>query len=130
MKHKSIKRVLLGTLLLVLAVNISQAAGNSNKWRMQMSGGANSDGTIVLQLTPKDGTALTASIAIANKTGENDVAKAIVKALKAQLPKEQFQVERDDGEDVLIKKKMGQPDFGLEVISNDVKNVRIGLDKE
>lgn len=129
MKLKLMKSVVLASVLL-LTSNACLAAGTSNKWRLEVSGKAKSDGNIVLQLSPKDGTALTADIAIANKTGENDVAKAIVKALEAQLPEDQFHIERDDGEDVLVKKKMGQPDFGVVVISNDVKNVRLNLDKE
>jgi len=105
-------------------------ASTSNKWRMEFSGKAHSDGTIVVRITPKDGEPITAEIAIADKTGENNVAKAVVKGLKAQLPEDDYKVERDDGEDVLVKKKFGKSNFGLEIISNDVKNVRINLDKE
>ncbi|HKX55785.1 MAG TPA: hypothetical protein VJN01_06785, partial [Xanthomonadales bacterium] len=88
------------------------------------------DGTVVLKVTPKEGEPITATIAIANNTGENDVAKALVKGLRAQLPKDGFHIERDDGEDVLVKKKMGKGDFILELVSNDVKNVRVNLEKE
>jgi len=130
LKHKTIQSILLATAVLLLTASISLAADTSNKWRLEVSGKAKSDGSIVLELSPEGGVALTAEIVIADKTGENDVAKAIVKALKAELSKEQFHVERDDGEDVLIKKKRGQPKFGLVVISNTVENVRLNLDKE
>lgn len=102
----------------------------SNKWRLQCSGGANSDGTIVLLISPEGGTPVEASIAIKKGTGENSVAAAIVKGLKAQLNKDHFKIERDDGEDVLIKKRGGAPDFDVAIASNDVKGVRISPEHE
>jgi hypothetical protein len=58
------------------------------------------------------------------------VAAKIVKGLKAQLNKDHFKVERDDGEDVLIKKHGGAPDFDVTIASNDVKGVRISPEHE
>jgi hypothetical protein len=102
----------------------------SNKWRLQFSGKANSDGTIVLKLTPKTGESYTAEIAVKNNTGENGVAKTVVKGLKNQVPKDLFHVERDDGEDVLIKKRFGKENFAVEIVSNTVDGVRINPDRE
>jgi len=68
--------------------------------------------------------------AIKKGTGENAVAKAVVKSLKKQLPPKQFHIERDDGEDVLVKRKWGAPTFSFKVVSNTVKGVRINPDKE
>lgn len=136
MKHLSAKLsattvVLTMAVLLLTAGTVQSAAPSpSNKWRVECSGKAQADGTVVLKLTPKEGEAITATIAIANNTGENDVAKALVKGLKAQLPKDSYHIERDDGEDVLVKKKMGKGDFILELVSNDVKSVRLNLEKE
>lgn len=115
--------------LLLAALSAAQAS-TSNKWRLQFSGGANSDGVIVLRITPKDGEPITAEIAIKDGTGENSVAKAVVEGLKAQLPKDHYHVERDDGEDVLIKKHHGDKNFGVEIVSNTVKGVRINPDRE
>jgi hypothetical protein len=105
-------------------------ASPSNKWRLQFSGKANSDGTIVLKLSPENGETLIAEIAVENNTGENGVAKAVVKGLNDQLPKDLYHVERDDGEDVLIKKRHGAEDFDLEVVSNSVEGVRINPEHE
>jgi hypothetical protein len=121
--------LLTATLLAMLAAAAAQASP-SNKWRLQFSGGANSDGAIVLLISPEGGTPIEASIAIKDGAGENSVAAAVVKGLKAQLPKDHFKVERDDGEDVLIKKKHGAPDFDVTVVSIDVKGVRISPEHE
>ncbi len=105
------------------------AASTSNKWRLQFSGGADSDGTIVLRLTPKDGESMDVAIDIEDGRSENGVAKDVVEGLKDQVS-ERYYVERDDGEDVLIKKRRGEENFEVEVISNSVDGVRINRDRE
>ena len=51
-------------------------------------------------------------------------------AFAAKLNPERFTIEVDDGEDILIKKKDGQPDFALELIESDVRNVNIKIEGE
>jgi len=130
MKHRL--TVLVQSLLavLLLAAALAVEAKPSNKWRLQFSGGADSDGVITLRFTPKGGEPLTAEIAIKDGTGENAVAKAVVKGLKEQLPEDSYHIERDDGEDVLIKKRFGEENFDVEIVSNTVKGVRINPDRE
>lgn len=133
-KPTSIARLALVAIVLLALPAATLAAttgpGPSNKWRVEFSGGAESDGTIVLKVTPKGGESLEASIDIKKGAGENHVAKLVVEGLKAQLPKEAYHVERDDGEDVLIKKKRGAADFVVEITSNTVKGVRIHPEHE
>jgi hypothetical protein len=114
----------------LLVTSLVAEARPSNKWRLEFSGSAKSDGEIVIALTPEGGDTITTTTAIEDNTGENAVAKAVVKSLKAQLSEDQFHVERDDGEDVLIKKRHGQPNFDVVVISNSVKHVRIHPERE
>lgn len=131
MKYLTAKTMLLiMAVVLMMASSSLSAASPSNKWRLECSGKAHSDGTIVLRVTPEGGEPITAEIAIKDKTSENDVAKTLVKGLKAQLPNDSYHIERDDGEDVLVKKKMGKDNFLLEIVSNDVENVRVRLEKE
>ena len=115
--------------LLVSAAAAAQAR-DSNKWRLEFSGGADSDGVIVLRITPRGGEPITAEIPIADGTGENKVAKTVVNGLQQQLPQDRYHVERDDGEDVLIKKRFGEENFSVEIVSNSVKGVRINPDRE
>jgi uncharacterized protein YxjI len=83
-------------------------AGSSNKWRIEVSEGANSDGEIVFQVTPDGGEAIEIRVAVKDGTRENKVAETISNALAAQLPEDRYNVEVDDGEDVLVKKKVEQ----------------------
>lgn len=102
----------------------------SNKWRLECSGNAESDGAVVLRISQQDADPITIEVPIKNRTSENGVAKTIVKVLKANLDKKAFHVERDDGEDVLVKKKGKTKNFGLEIVSNSVKDLRLHLQKE
>lgn len=97
----------------------------SNKWRISFSGGADSDGVIDIDITPLAGHTIHTTTAVTDGTSENHVAKTVVESLKTQLPEEAFHVERDDGEDVLIKKKRGAANFAVEIVNNTVEGVRI-----
>lgn len=112
-----------------LAVALPLAAADSNKWRLQCSGDAKTDGEIELVLTPKDGAAESVVVAVPKGTGENRVAKLVVGAIRAHFGDARFHAEVDDGEDVLIKAKRGTPDFNVAVQRNTT-GVRISPDKE
>lgn len=117
--------------LALLGLSASPAsAGSSNKWRIEVSEGANSDGEIVFQVTPDGGEAIEIRVAVKDGTRENKVAETISNALAAQLPEDRYNVEVDDGEDVLVKKKGGADNFDLTLVSSTVKSVRIDIEKE
>jgi len=101
----------------------------SNKWRVEVSEGAKSDGTILFRVTPKEGQPLDVPVAIKDGTSENHVARTIRDAFRATLDKEEFHSETDDGEDVLLKKRKG-PNFELKLVESTVKATRIQVEKE
>jgi hypothetical protein len=105
-------------------------ASPSNKWRIQCSEGAKSDGEIVFRLAPEGAEAIEVTVPVAKGTSENGVARRIRDVLRQQLDGEKFHVEVDDGEDVLVKKRSGQPDFDLALVRVTVAAVRIRLDRE
>ena len=125
--HRCLLAIVVSTMM---TVSMSSEARPSNKWRLQFSGGADSPGAIVIRLLPIGGEPIETRVEIEDGTGENAVAKAVTKAMRAQLDPEIFHVERDDGEDVLIKRKRGAADFDVEIVSNEVKGVRIRPDRE
>lgn len=69
------------------------------------------------------------STEIKSSDGENRVAAKVRDSLKAAL-KGTHNVSRDDGEDVLIKKRSGQPSFEAALVSNTVESVRIHFQHE
>ena len=114
---------------LALLATVAFAAGANNKWRLQCSGGADSDGRIVLEFTPIDGQPMRATVQIHEGRSENGVAHDINTALRAQVGA-RYNVEVDDGEDVLVKKKRGEHDFTLTIVENTVQGVRLNPDEE
>jgi hypothetical protein len=116
-------------LLLLLCSFAVQAAPMENKWRLQFSGNAHSDGVLVLAITPKGGEQILVEVPVKDRTGENAVARQVRDVLRAQVGKD-YKVERDDGEDVLVKRRSGRPVFSVEVVSNSIRGVRLSLDRE
>ena len=127
-------RAVLGAALAatVLAAGIAGAADGlslSNKWRIEVSEGANNTGTITFRVTPKEGTPVDVIVEIKDGRSENGVAVDIRETLKKSLDAKVYHVERDDGEDVLVKKRKG-PDFELKLVESTLKGTRINVEKE
>jgi hypothetical protein len=117
------------TVLALAASSLLQAVPLENKWRLQFSGNARSDGTLVLAITPSHGEAVTVPIQVAAGTRENRVAKRVVDVLREAIGAD-YKVERDDGEDVLVKRRLGRDRFNVTVVSNSIRGVRLNLDQE
>ena len=116
--------------MLVAAMSFADSSATSNKWRIEMSGQALNSGDIVFRVTPRQGDAVDVSVGIKSGRAENNVAKDVRDALAAKLSPDRYSVEVDDGEDILIKKKEGQPDFALELVESNVRNVSIKVEGE
>lgn len=115
---------------LTLALMAGAASADpSNKWRVQVSSDADSAGVIVFDITPANGAPTSVTVQVPDDTDENEVADLIRSSMQAQLGAA-YNVEVDDGEDVLVKKADGAADFDLQVRQNTVEGVRINLDTE
>jgi hypothetical protein len=115
--------------LLMLSSLAFASADVENKWRLQLSGDAESAGQITLAVAPLDEAAITVTVPIADDLDENAVAAAVVNELKLRLG-DLYQVERDDGEEVVIKRRPGERKFSVAVVENTVEGVSIHLDEE
>ena len=112
-----------------LFATVAAASGVENKWRLECSGNAESDGRIVLALAPAQGAPQRVTAEIRKGRSENGVARDLRDALKAQVGA-RYAVEVDDGEDVLVKKRYGEQDFVVTIVENSVDGVRINVDAE
>lgn len=125
-------RSAMGILALGLACLLMATAAwakPSNKWRLEVSEGANSDGVIVVEVLPQGGAAVDISIQIKDGSGENHIAHEIKHALEQQLG-DGYHVEIDDGEDVLVKSKSGTPHFEMIIKQKTATGVRLHLQRE
>ena len=102
----------------------------SDKWRLEVSEGADKDGILRFRLTPKGGTPLEVTVRLKDGRGEDGCARDIRDAFKSALDRKRYKVELDDGEDVLVKKHRGRPDFAIELVEDTVKGTRVKLDRE
>ncbi len=116
--------------ILLLSACASTSALTSNKWRLEVSGGADSDGAITLQFLKVGGIIAEVPVRVVKGTSENNVARRIRDELQLNLPSGQYNVEIDDGEDVLVKKGRNVEDFEVRLLSNTVKGVRLNLQRE
>lgn len=112
-----------------VAIQAEAEGAASNKWRLQFSGAAESAGEIVLAVTDKRGTHFEVRVPIERNDGENRVSSKVRRALDRALPWG-WRVERDDGEDVLVKRRLYHPRFRISLVSSTVKDVRINFDRE
>jgi acetylornithine deacetylase/succinyl-diaminopimelate desuccinylase-like protein len=101
----------------------------SNGWRIELDGRAAADGEIVLAIIQGEVTT-TVTTRVAKGESENQVARLIRDQVKAQAPARMFKAETDDGEDVLIKRKSGTSNFGLQLVSTSVTGLEIKIEKE
>ena len=101
----------------------------SNKWRLEVSEGANNDGELLFRITPKGGTPMDVRVPLKKGRGEDGCARDIRDAFKAALGKDAYHIEVDDGEDVLVKRRKG-PDLSIELVESTVKGTRISFDRE
>jgi hypothetical protein len=113
----------------LLAPALAAAMPLENKWRLQFSGGAESDGTLELVLTPNGQAPRRIVVAIRAGTGENGVARRVRDALR-EAAGDSYKAELDDGEDVLVKRRLGRPRFNIALAESSVRGVRINFDQE
>jgi hypothetical protein len=97
----------------------------TDDYRISVDDDANSDGEIVFRVTTKDGTAKDVTVAIKKGTNENSGASAIKKAFVEQLGTKNYNIEMEDGENVIIERSGGKGDTSLVLVSNSVENVDV-----
>src|SRR4030095_8036058 len=99
--------------VIVLAASASVAqADPAGKWRVQFENSTYNDGTITLRIAPEGGAPVDAEAKVTKGSGAGFVAKAVRDALRASLG-EGYDVETDDGQDVVIRTKGQTPKFDL-----------------
>ena len=130
MSKRSAISVAVASSLMLAALSFADAAASANKWRIELDGQPVKTGDIQFRVTPRQGESTDITVNIRSGRAENNVAKDVRDAFAAKLDPERYTVEVDDGEDILIKKKDGQPDFALELLESDVQNVSIKIENE
>lgn len=120
------------TAIIAIALSLMIAApafaSQSNKWRLEFSGAAESAGEMVFEIVPSGRAPVRVSVLIERNDGENRVARKVKTAIDRQAGK-WVDAELDDGEDVLVKRHFFRR-FSIVLVSSTVKDVRINFDHE
>ena len=115
--------------LLALCATTPVLAAESNKWRLEFSGAAESAGELVIEIAPKGREPVRVTVVIERNDGENRVARKVKTAIDRQAG-QWVDAELDDGEDVLVKRRLFRPRVLIALVSSTVKDVRINFDQE
>lgn len=117
-------------MLALLLPALPALAALENKWRLQFSGNAESDGVLVLAVDPWGRPPpVLVRVVVPAGTSENGVARAARDALRAAVG-EDYDVELDDGEDVLLNRRLFRRRFEVRVEENSIRGVRVNRDQE
>jgi len=138
---RSLQIALAGTALLAASLALAQAPAAAptasteklsytDDYRISVDDDANSDGEIVFRVTNKDGTAKDVTVAIQKGTNENSVAGAIKKAFVEQLGTKDYNIEMEDGENVIIERSLGAKNISLVLVSSTVENVTVKVHRD
>jgi hypothetical protein len=102
----------------------------TDDYRISVDDDANSDGEIVFRMTWKDGGSKDVTVPIKKGTNENEIARTIKAAFVEQIGTKKYNIEMEDGENVIIERSGGKGDTSLVLVSNSVKNVDVKVHRD
>lgn len=115
---------------LVLAVaTLAARADPASKWRIQFANYTNNDGTITFHVAPEGGTAVDVEAKISKGSGATTVARTVKDSFRAKLG-EGYDVETDDGQDVIVRAESKTPKFDLTLAGSTLAGLSVRFKKE
>lgn len=115
-------------LIMTVTLAASAQARDSNKWKIHFNGKAREDGSYTLTFQKEDGEPETATIEIKKGTRENEAARETRRKLSREL--RGYDVDKDDGEEVKIRARMGADDFTITVDDSNLKGLSVKADRK
>lgn len=121
-------RKLIFGLCLALAAAGAGAQSVAGQWRLEIDGDAESDGRIMLEVSPEIGEPIRASAQIADGRSEDQMAASLRDALQLATGN-RYEVDVDGGE-LVVSKRADERDFVIAVVENSVQGVSIEVAAE
>jgi hypothetical protein len=115
--------------LLLAAATSAVQADPAAKWRIQFSDYTGNDGTITFRVAPEGGAAVDVEAKLSKGSGATTVARTVKDALKAKLG-EGYDVETDDGQDVIVRAESKTPKFDLTLAGSTLAGLSVRFRKE
>ena len=101
-----------------------------NAWRIECKGGADAHGQVVLSFSEDEGSTTRIPVAIPNDTPENKIARRIRQELRQFLPKDDYEVDIDGGETVVVIASDAARRFEIRLQQNTVPGTEIIVTRE
>ena len=114
--------------VLATAMTIAQA-DPAAKWRIQFGEYSANDGAITFHVAPEGGTAVDVETKISKGSGATSVARKVKDSLKASLG-DGYDVETDDGQDVIIRAESKTPKFDLTLAGSTLAGTSVRFKME
>ena len=121
------RKLILG-LCLALAAASAGAQSVASQWRLEVGGDAESDGRIMLELTPEIDEPIRASAQVPDGRSESEMAASLRDALRL-AGGTRYDVEVD-GDAVVVTQRADQRDFVIALVDNTVQGVSIQITAE
>jgi hypothetical protein len=115
-------------LMLAAAASVAQA-DPAAKWRIQFGEYSANDGAITFHVAPEGGTGVDVETKISKGSGASSVARKVKDSLKASLG-DGYDVETDDGQDVIIRAVSKTPKFDLTLAGSTLAGTSVRFKKE
>ena len=120
---------LVGCLSGIVLGTVAQAAdsGPAHKWRIDLNHQTENHGTLILRIAPVDGTPIDVETKFPADMNENHAARLLCDTLQASLDEQVYHIERDDGEDCLIKVRHNAPKFVVTLVSSTLTGLAVSI---
>ncbi len=117
---------------LMIAISAAASAADTrlNALRIEVAGGSDDHGEIVFSFAEADQAVTRIPVAIPKGTPENKVARRIRAELRRALPKNDYSVDLERGEKILVSTKDGTRLFDINLVSNTVSGTEISIARE
>ena len=84
----------------------------------------------MLQFKPRGGYAFEIEVSVTAGTRENDIARRIRDVQRAELPRDAYEVEVDNGEEVAIEAGKGTGEYNVALLSTTAQGVEFEIEKK
>jgi len=131
MKHIPNRFLLTAALGVAFTIGAPAAfADPSNKWDIDVSGRAKTDGQITLAITPAGGEAQEVAVDIPAATNHEAAIVLISNALSQAFGQGVYRVRADDRDTVEVEAVNGNRDFDIIMVRNTADGLTVELDRE
>lgn len=125
--NPTVRLFLLPAALLTAMVASAADLGPTHKWRIELNHKTDQHGALILRIAPAAGEPVDVETKFPADMRENHAARLLCDTLQASLDEQTYHVERDDGEDCLVKARDHRSKFMVTLVSSTLTGLEIRI---